>query len=214
MENNTLTQEKVKTKNVLISINWDELKIKFFISPEKSVRAFLKKQNLGLKMKDDNHFSGWVDEKVKGWDSERGEYREEILEGVKMNMAEARTIQIEKFLQDEGQVSEQLFDVVKEKLANSFVEVKDGQTKNKPATKLTIKELKMLSETVVNLVKVGRQRLGLPFGKDEEIIDKSIKQFNFDLIDLDEFDAEKVIKMFNEKDRKEKEGLIKNEQEN
>jgi len=214
MENNTLTQEKVKTKNVLISINWDELKIKFFISPEKSVRAFLKKQNLGLKMKDDNHFSGWVDEKVKGWDSERGEYREEILERVKLNMAEARTIQIEKFLQDEGQVSEQLFDVVKEKLANSFVEVKDGQTKNKPATKLTIKELKMLSETVVNLVKVGRQRLGLPFGKDEEIIDKSIKQFNFDLIDLDEFDAEKVIKMFNEKDRKEKEGLIKNEQEN
>ena len=205
MENNNSIQEK---------INWDELKIKFFIFSEKSVRAFLKKENLDLKMKDHNRFSGWVDEKVKGWDYERQEYREEIMERVKLNITEARTIQIEKFLQDERQVSEQLFDAVKEKLSDSFVEVKNSQTKSKPATKLTIKELKMLSETVVNLVKVGRQRLGLPFGKDEEMVDRSIKQFNFDLINLDDLDAEKVIKMFNEKDKREKERLIKNGQEN
>jgi hypothetical protein len=155
-------------------------------------------------MKDDNRFSGWVDEKVKGWDCEREEYRKEILERVKLNMTEAKTIQIEKFLQDERQVVERLFDSVKEKLANTFTGVKDSQTSDKPIIKLTIKELKMLSETVVNLVKVGRQRLGLPFGKDEEIIDKSIKQFNFDLVNLDEFDAEKLIKMFNGKNKNNK----------
>ena len=204
MKNNTLIQEKVKTKDISTFFNWDEKKIKFFISPEKSVRAFLKKQNLGLKMKDNNRFSGWVDEKVKGWDYERKEHREEILERVKLNMVETRTIQIEKFLQDERQVSEQLFDAVKEKIANSFAGVKDSQIKNKLTTKLTIKELKVLSETVVNLVKVGRQRLGLPFGKDEEIMDKSIKQFNFDFVNLDEFEPEQLANFFKKKDEQQK----------
>ena len=119
-------------------------------------------------------------------------------------MVETRTIQIEKFLQDERQVSEQLFDAVKEKIANSFAGVKDSQIKNKLTTKLTIKELKVLSETVVNLVKVGRQRLGLPFGKDEEIMDKSIKQFNFDFVNLDEFEPEQLANFFKKKDEQQK----------
>jgi len=191
MENKKKTTKKKKFK-----YEWEQWKLKFFLSSyAKAYRFLLDEKYITQSQLDSGHFRG----KIAGWDMEKKEWEKQALEVTMSNLKDAKIVEMTNFIAEEGQVVKQLLNMAKIAMNNL---VTKGTVKGKEVLELkNVQGLKQVSESVLNILKYGRDRLGIPFEKEEEGLKKATN-FNFDYVNLDDFDPEQVIDLFKKKDAK------------
>jgi len=191
MENKTKTTKKVKPV-----YEWEQWKLKYFLSSYAKAYRFLVDENF---LTQNQVESGYFKGKIAGWDMEKKEWEKQALEITMNNLKDAKIVEMTNFIAEEGQVVKQLLNMAKIAMNNL---VTKQTIKGKDVLELkNVQGLKQVSESVLNILKYGRDRLGIPFEKEAEGLKKAVN-FNFDFVNLDDFDPEQVIDLFKKKDAK------------
>jgi hypothetical protein len=198
MENKVESVE-LKTVSPRI-INWEDLKVKFFLSPIRGARKYLRTEKV---FSDDELASGYINGKILNWEIEKKEWEQQALEVTMHNLRETKAIQMKNFLIEEEKIVSQLMNMTKIAMNNLVVKtkIKDPNNPGKTidAVKVTdTKGFKQITDSTINILKYSRDRLGIPFEKEEEGLGNAVT-FNFDLINLDEFEPDEVFKFFKDK---------------
>ena len=193
-------KEKNKIEPVVIvpntdrskGINWENLKLAYFLSPYRFVRRFLI---------DEKHFTeketrtGFVADNIMGWEMEKKDWEKQALEVTMHNLRETKAVELTKFITEESAVVNQLLNLAKVAMNDLVTKKKDPKTRKDILQLQNTKGLKQVTDATLNILKYSRSRLGVPFEKEDEGMTKAIN-FNFDMVNLDEFNPEKVIKFF------------------
>lgn len=175
------------------SVNWEKLKLSFFLSSYRFARRFLV---------DEKYFTveevnaGNVAFNITGWELEKKDWEKQALEITMHNLRDSKVVELKSFIEEEGRVVAQLLNMTK-------VAMNGLLTKHKLNGKdvLELKNttgFKQVTESTLMILKYSRERLGVPFDKEEDGINNAIN-FNFDLVNLDEFDPQKLISFFAKK---------------
>lgn len=173
-------------------VNWESLKLTYFLSPYRVVRRFLI---------DEKYFTekevktGFVEKNIMGWETEKKEWEQQALEVTMHNLRETKAVELKKFITEESAVVSQLLNMAKVAMNNLVVKVKNPKTRKEVLQLSNTKGFKQVTDATLNILKYSRSKLGVPFEKEDEGINRAIN-FNFDLVNLDEFNPERVIKFF------------------
>ncbi len=185
--------EVVEKKDSGLTLDWKKLQLQYFLSDLKSARQFLK-QEAGFTQKQLEN--GNVIKIIENWKIEKKEWEQDALNRTIQNLSESRTIELKDYITEEGAVVKQLLNMAKIAMNNL---VKKGKLKGKDVLELkNTKGFKQVTDATIAIMKYSRERLGIPFEKEEERLKNSVN-FNFDLINLDGFDADKVINFYKKK---------------
>jgi len=179
-------------------INWERIKISFFLSPYKKARTFLVKENYFTE-KEAN--SGTVGKSIGGWELEKREWEKQALEMTMHNLRKTKAVEMKNFLEEESTVVNQLLNMAKIAMNHLITKKK---IKGKDILELSnTKGFKQVTESTLNILKYSRDRLGIAFDKEDEGMKNAIN-FNFDLVNFEDFNPEQVIDLFKNKDAKQR----------
>jgi len=198
-QNNIIKPKENKDGLVILEkrgmrIDWDKIKISFFLSQYKQARTFLVKENYFTEKK---IRSGHIDRAIVGWEIEKKDWERQALEITMQNLQETKAIEMKNYLEEEGKVVKQLLNMTKVAMNNLMIRRK---IKGKDILELkNTKGFKQVTEATLNILKYSRDRLGIAFSKEEEGL-KNAVNYNFDLVNLDEFEPEHLINLFKKKD--------------
>jgi hypothetical protein len=180
-------------------INWEDLKVKFFLSPTHGARKYLKLEKV---FSEEELNSGYIGGKIANWEVEKKEWEQQALEVTMHNLRETKAAQMKAFLVEEEKIVTQLTNMTKIAMNNLVVKTKIKDTvsgKMVDVVKVTdTKGFKQITDSTLEILKYSRDRLGIPFEKEEEGLGNAVN-FNFDLVNLDEFDPNEVFKFFKDK---------------
>lgn len=172
------------------SVNWEKLKLNYFLSSYKFVRRFLVEEKYFTA---EEITSGNIGKNVGGWELEKKEWEKQALEITMHNLRDSKVVELKGFIEEEGRVIAQLLNMAK--VAMNGLVIK-GKLKGKDVLELkNTKGFKQVTESTLMILKYSRDRLGVPFDKEDEGINNAIN-FNFDLVNLDEFDPQKLMTFF------------------
>ena len=176
-------------------IDWDKLKISFFLSSYKYARKFLVEEK---KFTLEEIASNLIKSNIIGWELEKKDWEKQALEVTMHNLRDSKVVELKKFIEEEGVVIGQLLNMAKVAMNNLLTKQK---IKGKDILQLkNTLGFKQVTESALAILKYSRSRLGVPFDKEDEGINNAIN-FNFDLVNLDEFDASKVMNFFAKKNK-------------
>jgi hypothetical protein len=174
-------------------INWEKLKLGFFLSSYKFARRYLLEEKY---FTIDELNSGNIIKNITGWELEKKDWEKQALETTMSNLRDSKVVELKKFIVEEGQVISQLLNMAKVAM-NGLVA--KGLLNGKEVLELkNTKGFKQVTESTLMILKYSRERLGVPFDKEEAGINNAIN-FNFDLVNLDEFDPQKMMSFFAKK---------------
>jgi len=203
MENKKKKQQKNSIKESLIvldkdkdrkQINWDKLKISFFLSQYKQARTFLVKENHFTTQELSN---GNIKKAILGWEIEKKDWEKQALEITLYNLRETKAVEMKDYLQEEGKVITQLLNMTKVAMNNLMIKKKIN---GKDILELKdTKGFKQITEATLNILKYSRDRLGIAFDKESEGL-KNAVNFNFDFVNLDEFEPNQLANLFKKED--------------
>jgi len=177
------------------SINWEKLKLSFFLSSYKYVRRFLVDEKYFTA---DEINSGNLSKNVAGWELEKKDWERQALEVTMHNLRDSKVVELKGFFEEEGKVVSQLLNMTKIAMNGLLVKAK---VNGKDILELkNTKGFKQVTESTLMILKYSRERLGVAFNKEEEGINNAIN-FNFDLVNLDEFDPQRLISFFAKKSK-------------
>lgn len=177
-------------------MNWEKVKLAFFLSPYTKARTFLVKENY---FTESEAINGNVIKSTAGWEMEKKEWEKQALEVTMQNLRDTKAVEMKNFIEEEGKIVGQLVNMTKIAMNNLINKRKNKNGKD--VLELTnTKGFKQVTESTLNILKYSRERLGIAFDKEEEGL-KGAVNFNFDLVNLDDFDPKQVINLF--KDRNE-----------
>ncbi len=118
---------------------------------------------------------------------------------LKFAVGETKAVEMKTYLEDEGTIIKQLLNMTKIAMNNLIINTKDKTTGKVSLALKDTKGFKSVTESTLNILKYARERLGISF-ENEDIAIKNAINFNFDLVNLDDFNAKKVINLFKTKD--------------
>ena len=173
-------------------MDWERIKLAFFLSPYKQARTFLVKENY---FTPSEIKSGYISRAIAGWEMERKDWETQALEITMHNLRETKAVEMKNFLEDEGKIVGQLLNMTKIAMNNLIVKGKDKQTGKDILNLTNTSGFKQVTESTINILKYARERLGIDFDNEEAGI-KNAVNFNFDYVNLDEFDPEKLATLF------------------
>jgi len=177
-------------------MDWERIKLAFFLSPYKQARTFLVKENY---FTPSEIKSGHISRAIAGWEMERKDWETQALEITMHNLRETKAVEMKNFLEDEGKIVGQLLNMTKIAMNNLIVKGKDKQTGKDILNLTNTSGFKQVTESTINILKYARERLGIDFDNEEAGI-KNAVNFNFDLVNLEDFDPKQVINLFKKKD--------------
>jgi hypothetical protein len=112
------------------------------------------------------------------------------------NLRDSKVVELKSFIEEEGKIVAQLMNMTKVAMNGLLTK---GKLKGKDILELkNTKGFKQVTESTLMILKYSRERLGVPFDKEEDGINNAIN-FNFDLVNLDEFDPQKLMSFFAKK---------------
>jgi hypothetical protein len=177
------------------SINWEKLKLNFFLSSYKYARRFLVEEKY-FTAEEVN--SGNVVRSITGWELEKKDWEKQALEVTMQNLRDSKVVELKSFIEEEGKIVAQLMNMTKVAMNGLLTK---GKLKGKDILELkNTKGFKQVTESTLMILKYSRERLGVPFDKEEDGINNAIN-FNFDLVNLDEFDPQKLMSFFAKKNK-------------
>jgi hypothetical protein len=175
------------------SINWEKLKLSYFLSSYKFARRFLV---------DEKYFTaneitaGNIAKNILGWEIEKKEWEKQAMEITMHNLRDSKVVELKNFIEEEGKVISQLLNMAKVAMNDLLTK---GKVNGRDVLSLkNTKGFKQVTESTLMILKYSRERLGVPFDNEDEGINNAIN-FNFDLVNLDEFDPQKLMSFFAKK---------------
>jgi len=176
--------------------DWERIKLSFFLSPYKQARTFLVQENYFTNKELKN---GNVVKAISGWEIERKDWETQALEITMQNLRETKAVEMKNFLVDESKIVGQLLNMTKIAMNNLIIKSKDKQTGKDVLNLTNTSGFKQVAESTINILKYSRERLGINFDNEDAGINNAVN-FNFDLVNLDDFDPKQVINLFKKKD--------------
>jgi len=175
------------------STNWEKLKLSFFLSSYRYARRFLADEKYFTA---DEVNSGNVKNNIAGWELEKKDWEKQALEITMHNLRDSKVVELKSFIEEEGRVIAQLLNMTKVAMNGLLIK---NKIKGKDVLELkNTKGFKQVTESTLMILKYSRERLGVPFDKEDDGINNAIN-FNFDLVNLDEFDPQKLMSFFAKK---------------
>jgi len=201
MENKKKKQQKNSIEESLIvldkdkkQIDWEKTKVSFFLSQYKQARTFLVKEGYFTYKE---ILNGNIRKEIIGWEMEKKDWEKQALEITLHNLRETKAIEMKKYLEEEGKVVTQLLNMTKVAMNNLMIKKK---VNGKDILELkNTKGFKQITEATLNILKYSRDRLGIAFDKEAEGL-KNAVNFNFDYVNLDEFEPEQLANLFKKED--------------
>ena len=201
MENKKKKQKNNTEESLIVlddkdkkQVNWEKVKISFFLSQYRQARTFLLKENYFSKEEITN---GNIKKAILGWEIEKKDWEKQALEITLYNLRETKAVEMKKYLEEEGKVVTQLLNMTKVAMNNLMIKRK---VKGKDILELkNTKGFKQITEATLNILKYSRDRLGIAFDKEAEGL-KNAVNFNFDYVNLDEFDPKQLANLFKKED--------------
>lgn len=210
MEKNTpITKNNAITQNIdgLVvldkqrkNIDWDKVKIGYFLSPHRQVRTFLIEEGYFNK---NTVLGGSVRKATRSWELEKKDWELQALEVTMHNLKEHKAIEMKGFIEEEGKVVKQLINMTKVAMNNLLVKRKNAKTGKDEIALTNTGGFKQVTEATLTILKYGRDRLGIAFDNEDAGITNALN-FNFDLINLDEVNPESIKKLFKNKDEQQR----------
>lgn len=177
-------------------VDWQKVKLSFFLSPYRHARTFLVQEGYFDEKEINN---GRVNKSITGWEMEKQDWEKQALELTMHNLRETKAVEMQNFIKDESAVVNQLVNMTKIAMNNLIIKKKDPKTGKESLALTNTSGFKQVTESTLDILKYSRERLGIAFNKEEAGLKNAIN-FDFDLINLDDFNTEKVINLFKKKD--------------
>ena len=175
------------------SVNWEKVKIEYFLSPYKEVRRFLLEEK---KFSEGKASSGEAVQKTTGWSVEKVDWEKQALEITLHNLRDSKVVEMSAFLKEENVIIKQLLNMTKVAMNNLIVKGQLKGLKGKAILELkNTQGFKQVTDSALEILKYARGRLDIPFGEEDKGL-KNAVNFNFYYVNLDEFDPEKLATLF------------------
>ena len=194
VKDNPLVKSEIQTlDNGKKSINWEKLKLSYFLSSYKFARRFLIEEKYFTVSE---ITAGNILRNIVGWEIEKKDWEKQALEITMHNLRDSKVVELKSFIEEEGKIIGQLLNMTKVAMNDLLIKNKLNG-KNVLSLKNT-KGFKQVTDATLLILKYSRERLGVPFDKEDDGMNNAIN-FNFDLVNMDEFDPKKLMNFFAKK---------------
>jgi len=127
---------------------------------------------------------------------EKVDWEKQALEITLHNLRDSKVVEMSAFLKEENVIIKQLLNMTKVAMNNLIVKGQLKGLKGKAILELkNTQGFKQVTDSALEILKYARGRLDIPFGEEDKGL-KNAVNFNFDYVNLDEFDPEKLATLF------------------